>query len=246
MALRGLIVMVALVALAASAVAQQAVVPSPLQQPAVVQQQRGATDMQTGRQMDGKLAQLLLMSNQEEIAVSQFAQDKAHSDAVKDFANMMIREHSDMVEKLQQFTLGPQARQRSDTGTVPPAGQTAAPAGRQDGSQSAGGAGMMHDPLMAVLKDAGQRCTALTQQELGRHEGAEFDQAYMGQQLIAHVDALAKLQAFQGHASGGLQQLIDEATQATQKHLKQARGIMEQLATQAASTARRPAQTREQ
>ncbi len=360
MMLRGMVVMLALVAAAA---AQQTETPasperpdvsqqpgaspqqpgvSPQQQPGASpqqpgvspQQQPGASPQEPGtappsgamqqrrsQHVDQKMVQMLLLANQGEIAVSQFAQEKASNAAVKDFAQGMVREHSEMVEKLQQVSFSSQTEQsqasgqrmetrgqrsetrqgtesrqstgagqsattgqeaqsgqsagagqgvatgqraetgqdaakgqRAETGQSVAKGQRAGSeqrsaagrteiagktVGQQHESHSHSQAGRMADPMLPILQEAEQKCIELTQQELERHQGAEFDKCYMGQQIVAHVSTLAKLQAFQGHASETLQPVIAEAAQTTEKHLEHARAIIKELDTQAASTAQR-------
>lgn len=332
MMLRGIVVMLALVAAAA---AQQTETPASPDQPGASPQQPGASPQQPGaspqqpgtappsgaieqrrsQHVDQKMVQMLLLANQGEIAVSQFAQEKASNAAVKDFAQGMVREHSEMVEKLQQVSFSSQTepsqaggqrmetrgqrsetRQGTESGQIARSGQSVTPGretqsrqsggasqglaadqrsetaqdagrgqrtetgqradseqrsatgqtevagkapGRQHESHSYSQAGRMADPMLPIFQEAEQKCIELTQQELQRHQGAEFDKCYMGQQIVAHVSTLAKLQAFQGHASETLQPVIAEATQATEKHLEHARAIIKELDTQAASTAQR-------
>jgi hypothetical protein len=74
-----------------------------------------------------------------------------------------------------------------------------------------------------------QRCLALTQQELEQHQGAEFDMAYMGQQIVAHVSMLAKLQASEQMASGELRQFVSQAIQTVEHHRQMAKDIKSAL-----------------
>jgi predicted outer membrane protein len=186
---------------------------------------RGATPSQTGPQFDRALTQLLILGNQKEIATSQFAQGHASADSVKNFAQRMIREHTDFVDRLQQVALGARQGQGAQTSS----------AGQQQQQPQA------QDPLLGLIEQIGQRDIQLTQQELQRHQGTEFDAAYIGQQLVAHLEMLAALQASEQHASPQLKQLINQGVQVTEQHLNEARGIMSQLQQQIVSTARREA-----
>jgi predicted outer membrane protein len=92
------------------------------------------------------------------------------------------------------------------------------------------------------LKDQiGQQEVALTQRELERHQGADFDRAYIGQEIVAHLGMLAELQTIRNYAGGEFRTVVDQGIQTTQRHLEHARQIMQQLNTQQPSTtARRP------
>jgi predicted outer membrane protein len=74
-----------------------------------------------------------------------------------------------------------------------------------------------------------QECINLTQQELANKQGADFDKAYMGQQIVAHIDMLAHLRASRPLAGSELQQVIQQGEQMTEQHLAQARQIMQQI-----------------
>jgi predicted outer membrane protein len=64
---------------------------------------------------------------------------------------------------------------------------------------------------------------------LSEKQGVEFDKAYMGQQVSAHMAMLAELKASQKYAGQELQPVIQEGTQMTQQDLEQAKKIMEQI-----------------
>jgi predicted outer membrane protein len=216
----------------------------------------GAAHARGGQQLNEKLATWLILENHGEVALSRFAQERATTDAVKDFAQRMVRDHSEMIDKLQQVALGPggqqprgQQRGAGGAGDIQ-GGQASDIQGSQPaaGQQRGFGGGMtgVQDPFLAVMQDAKMRSTEMAQEELARHQGVKFDVAYMGQQLVHHLAAVATLQSFQQHASQDLQPLIAQGLQTTQQHLTMARQIKEQLEQQAAATARRGEQTREQ
>jgi predicted outer membrane protein len=220
----------------------------------------GAQGAQQGGKLDQKIATCLALGNQEEVALAQFAQDKAQNPQVKQFAQMMIEEHQQALSQLQQAN--PQLAslnlelQASTTSSRSPGGaSTASASGRavatasdtnatagadrsstladasssdQRGSSSASPAGPDQQEFQ-LARDIKQECLSLTQAELGRKQGADFDKAYIGQQLVAHTQMLAELRASQRHASSRLQPWLQQGTQMTEHHLAQARTIMEQL-----------------
>jgi len=66
-----------------------------------------------------------------------------------------------------------------------------------------------------------------TREELSRYKGADFDKAYMGQQLVAHMKTIDELKVLRSHASSQLQQEIDDGIETAEHHLKEARKIMD-------------------
>jgi predicted outer membrane protein len=62
-----------------------------------------AVDAQQGGNLQGYIANCLILGNEEEIALSQFAAEKAQNPKVKQFAQKMVQEHTQFNQKLQQF-----------------------------------------------------------------------------------------------------------------------------------------------
>lgn len=210
------------------------------------QMEGGARAIQPNPELDRTLATLLTLGNQAEIELGQFAQGRASSDAVKQFARQMIQDHTNFIDQMQQAVLRSRGQgSAAASASAQGASQNAAAAGTQPG-EALIQAGVQHDPLLSVTQQAGQRIINLTQQELGRHQGAQFDAAYVGQQLMAHVEMLAKLQTAQGHVTPEFRQVIDQGIQTTEQHLGHARELMQQLQQQMAATARRQSESRSQ
>jgi predicted outer membrane protein len=66
-------------------------------------------------------------------------------------------------------------------------------------------------------------------------QGSQFDQTFMGLQLLAHMRMLDTLDVMQQHASGQLRQTLQDAQQATQQHLQMAEQLKKTLETSVAS-----------
>jgi predicted outer membrane protein len=232
------------------------------------------------------IAVCLTLGNQEEVALGQFAQERAQNPQVKQFAQMMAQEHQQAISQLQQASPqlasmnlelsaqggGSAARGQGSATSARGAGSSSsagsatsgAPSGSGSGASGATGSGSGTGASGQATAGSGasgsasgsasqrtsasgaqgggqtqqvaqfeqqvkQQCLNLTMTELGRKQGAEFDKAYIGQQLVAHTQMLAQLQAAQQHASSELQPIIQQGTQMTEHHLAQARQIMEQL-----------------
>jgi hypothetical protein len=76
---------------------------------------------------------------------------------------------------------------------------------------------------------------------LNEKQGQDFDHAYIGQQIVAHTQMTAKLQAAQNHVSPEFQEVLRTGAETAEHHLKEARTIMDNLA-QATRTGGQPAQ----
>jgi predicted outer membrane protein len=214
------------------------------------------------------IAVCLALGNQEEVALGQFAKDRAQNPEVKQFAQMMVQEHQQAISQLQQAspqlasmnlnlsaqggaTPGAASASNSNRGagaattsSTPTAGSSASTSANQRNTATAdGGADGQTQQHVQFAQEVKQQCLQLTTAELGRKQGAEFDKAYIGQQLVAHTQMLATLQAAQRHASSELQPIIQQGTQMTEHHLAQARQIMEQLSAGGAAGGQAPRQS---
>jgi len=65
--------------------------------------------------IDAQLASCLLIGNQKEITISQFASERAKHDKVKEFAKQMVKDHTQAVSMLQRFA-GPDASRDLSSG----------------------------------------------------------------------------------------------------------------------------------
>jgi predicted outer membrane protein len=206
-----------------------------------------ATADQSQAHLNKQIAVCLTLGNEAEVALAEFSEQRTQNPEVKRFAQQMIEQHRQAVSKIQQaapetvglnLQLGSQA---AGTASTPTSGVRQASAEEPIASNNAA-----HDQrVVQMVKQIAQECLNLTQQELAQKEGAEFDKAYIGQQVGAHLGMLAQLRGSKNFASGELQQVISEGEQATQKHLAEAKRIksqlMEQRGAQPPQTSQRPA-----
>ena len=81
---------------------------------------------------------------------------------------------------------------------------------------------------VSIHKQIGDQCLQSTKQEFERHQGADFDKAYMGQQIVAHMKTLDELKVLRNQASGELRTEIEKSIEMATRHLEEARKIMEQ------------------
>ena len=209
-----------------------------------------------GDHLNQKIAVCLVLGNQEEVALAQMAKQQSQNEHVKKFAQQMIEHHQQAISKIEQaapevasLNLQLKGGTEGAAAALPsPAGVRPASAEEPVASTAAGSAD--HDQRGVQLAQAvKQECLTLTQQELGPQQGVEFDKAYIGQQVGAHIGMLAELRGSKNFATGQLQQVIAEGEQMTQKHLAEAKQIMSKLKDQqgspSAQTSQRPAATRQ-
>lgn len=214
--------------------AQGQTVPVPLPQPVKPVQQPAQNVVSNAQQIEQHAAACLLIGNQEEIALSQFGEERAKSDKVKEFAREMTKEHTKFLTKLRKFT-PQQASFELSVKADPPVGDKplekkmkeslkAAPAqARAANSES------VMDQLLTLKRDQAHECLTLTKECLEEHKGHDFDKAFMGAQVSAHISMLAQLRAMKGKTVGEFADLVKEGEQATQEHLEAAQKVMGEL-----------------
>jgi len=189
------------------------------------------------------IAACVAIANQEEVAMAKLAVQKAKDKDVKDFANMMIEEHTSYLKKLQRFA--PEAQEslqaasgNSNQSRVQPAGgaaqnqnQATTQPGQgiqQAGNQAGGNQGQQVD-MIHLQREIAQQCLADANKKLSDKDGDKFDICYIGHQIAKHEDMKAKLTVFQRHASGELAQVLASGLETTESHLKKAEQIMKSL-----------------
>jgi predicted outer membrane protein len=209
-------------------------------------QQLGANN-QTGG-LDQFIATCLLIGNQEEVALAQLAADRAQNENVKRFAQTLIADHQKAIQKLQQHAkpgislegagtiTATSAAPSTQPGTLPSdrVASNDSPSARQftanrvdiDRDPMAGGA---LDQVLHMSQQAAQECLSMTKSMMQEKQGAQFDKAFAGSQVGAHVGMLAKLKASEQHASPELASIIQESQQVVQSHLEQAKQLCEEL-----------------
>ena len=166
--------------------------------------------------IDGQLAACLILGNEEEIALGKFAIQRASTDKVKKFAQMMVDQHTQAASQLKQFAPQGASLQLSESGGNPARNERAANASDQIGQQ-----------MLAIMRDAKQECLNLTQKELGQKRGEEFDHAYIGQQMGGHIQMIAALTAFEKHTSPELQRVVAEQKKTAEQHLDHLKQLVE-------------------
>lgn len=156
------------------------------------------------------IASCLLSKNQAEVEFAQMAQQQSQNPQVKEFAQMLVKDHTQLVQKLQPL----------------------AGAGQIDAQRQIGQAGGQNDALgqLATIEKAiGERCKENFREELQQKQGSEFDKCYVGSQIAGHMHSVAALEVLQQQGPGQVKQLAQEALPKVQQHLDHAKQLMKQL-----------------
>jgi predicted outer membrane protein len=193
-------------------------------------QRQGAQSAQAGN-LDQQIAACAVLANQEQVALAEFAKEHAESEQVKQFADMMIEQHQQAIQKIEQAA--PQVAawniQLRNANPDQQAGAAAQPANGQAGGQN---------PQFLLARQIHEECLALTKEALSEKQGAEFDKAYMAQQCVAHLGAKAAIKGSEPFASAQLKPVLQEGLQTIDKHLAEAKNIKKQLMNEAAGEPR--------
>ena len=218
-------------ALAATIVAQEQRIPTQPSQPLQPGQRRELNKpviTEPGIQMagnaDSQLATCLIGDNQGEIALGKLAQERAQDKDVKQFAEMMVRDHQQFVQQLERF-----ARGNDEPGNVGRENRTLP--GAQGAITSAGREPMEGRGVnfVAIHEQIGKKCLELFEADLKQKDGAQFDKCYIGQQIGAHMHVLAELEVIRSHVSPELASVLDKGIETTKSHLEHAQKIAKAL-----------------
>jgi putative membrane protein len=168
---------------------------------------RGGEDDQ---RLNATLAACLLRHNKAEVELGKLAESRATDKDVKQFAQRMVTDHQQVVDKLQR---------------IPNVNE---PSGR----------------LADIGRQIDDRALELARQQLESKSGKDFDAAYIGCQIGGHMQMTAALDVLTNQTSGELQKIVNDSRPTVEKHLTQAKSLMEQLnkggSTENRSQAERP------
>ncbi len=153
---------------------------------------------------------------------------------------MLVDDHQKAIQKLQQHakqgmsldgqsTVAAKAGPQSDqiaANSSPTAQQYTA--NRVDLDRNSASNGTL-DQVLKMHQQAAQECLSMTKSMMEEKQGAEFDKAFAGSQIGAHVGMLAKLKASQQQASPELASIIKESEQSVQSHLEHAKQLCKEL-----------------
>ncbi len=213
-----------------------------------------AQDSHQGLNVQQVVVHKLMRGNQAEIELAQIAQQEAKHDEVKQFAQMMIKDHQQALQELQrqqQNGAGSQnAASQSNADSANANGQATADEqalgnaqrglnqavnANQSNQGQARFAGYQQDQvpqqLVQVIDKTCENSLQQSKEMLQQHSNKDFDMAYIGHQIVMHSMMLAELQAIESEGPKQLQPLIQDARRKTESHLQEAKQIAERLAS---------------
>jgi predicted outer membrane protein len=226
------------------------------------------TGASASQEIENYLANCLLIKNKAEVELGQFAQQKAQSPEVKEFAQMLVKDHTQAIQKLQalagagaqgasRISQRPGANDQFDAQATTPATERPRQAlNQQDADQGLTNArpGQQNDALSQLTeidRQISERCQELVREELQAKSGPEFDYCFVGAQIGSHTHMLAALDVLGQRSQGELRQFVQEAKPVVQRHLDHAKQLAKtqmqaQLGSRAGAQAeRQPGQTQQ-
>lgn len=217
---------------------------------AVEQKAPRNADSESGkRSPDHLLATCVALGNQGEIAVAESARTKTQNEDVKKFADMMIVDHHNFLEKLQKYAPeatkagyldGASKEVRKEAKKAGKAReeikQTAATedadkagAVKTADAHSGDAADHHHFHHMQLERELAAQCLSSAMQKLDEKSGNDFDRCFIGHQIGMHMAMKDKLVVFQRHVSPELAELLAAGQKTTEEHLAKAEELMAKL-----------------
>src|SRR4029077_11478073 len=132
---------------------------------------------------------------------------------VRQFADQMVKDHTDMVQKLERFA----------------GAQRGIPATSMENRTAA--TGTLTAPadhridFVALHRQIGQRFLELAQRGLEEKEGGQFDKCYLGQPIGDHMHVFATLEVIRNQGPPDLNQVLEAGLETTKSHLDEAKKI---------------------
>jgi predicted outer membrane protein len=206
----------------------------------------------SNQEVEKFLAGCLLQKNKCEVEFAQLAEQQSQNPEVKQFAQMLEKDHQKIVQQLEQLAGGQAGqtstrtqrqtetsaagqndaqRQPADTTRLP--GSPGAIQTTRSETQTANyGSQEMSGPfaqLAQVEKQIGERQKQAMLDELQQKSGVEFDKCYVGSQVGAHMQSVAALEVISQQQQGELAQVAQQALPTVQQHLDHAKQLAKQL-----------------
>ena len=214
----------------------------------VVQQPHGVVN-------DHSLASCLAIGNQEEIDLAKFGEEKTKNKEVKDFVQMISKDHQEYLKKLARFapeatrdgyliqtqvtanrvagsgeTVATEAPRNTVSGKTQPQGENVNRRGNEVRETVATTATQpAGSDFMQLHRELAQECLSQSKQNLSKKDSDKFDECFMTMQVFKHYEMKDKLAVFQRHAGPELSKVIAEGLETTETHLKKAERILTKL-----------------
>jgi len=182
---------------------------------------------------DSLVADRLILGNQEEVALLKFGMERTKNNDVKELAQSMIKDHEKAISDLRRFASPEHAKieltadQNTNKNVVTREARKL-PGGVEDASYED-----LLTRMHRMARRSHEQCLILNREELTKYEGHDFDQAFLGQQLGAHIGMLGKLKAAQEETSADLSDLTAQMQETTKKHREHLEKLMDDLGKEA-------------
>jgi hypothetical protein len=222
-----------------------------------LQEQRDVQRPTGKSNIDRELATCLAIDAQPIIQVTQLAQTHAARDDVKQFAEMLQRDHNQCLMRLKQIepsvaafvSARPATAENRDSDAAAPRRvepQTTTEPPRQarvEADRPRGGAVSATDTrtnnqdgtdgqntkFLQIKREIAEANVDSLKQALEAKPKADFDRCFVGYQVGAHMLMLDTLKVFERHAGPELAAAIKETAAKTQAHLQQAERLLQSL-----------------
>jgi predicted outer membrane protein len=176
---------------------------------------------------DAQIAAFLNGGNEAEVNLAKLAEKKAKHDDVKMMAQKMAEAHTKLWAELNQVAMqGGLGEQANGNAAQPP-----------NMSQQGQHRGL---DFLAISHQISRQCESSLIREFQDKQGDQFDKAYVGWNIGAHMHMLDALKVIRGHASPQLQQTLAKAEQSTQDHLDHFKKLMHELESGSSGSSRTP------
>jgi predicted outer membrane protein len=202
-------------------------------------QNRGGSQ-QTDQQLEQLFATKLMIANKGVLELSKMATEKASDAKVKEFAQTLVKEHENLCRTIEKLQTSKGYASKGENSTDNRPGQTAQKRPGQPGrptgtTEQAGNVDSDSQGLVGKLEMIAEKSSKnqleMAKEMLQKHEGSDFDMAFVGLQIASHIQAVAELNALQGVGSKEMQEVVKQAETATSQHLKNAKDLADQLSS---------------
>ncbi len=184
------------------------------------QSYEGSSD--TNARLESHIASCLILANLKEKELSKFAKENIDEDKVEDFAKKMVKSHGKMVSKLEEFAPHAASVKLGDD-------EDDDDSGRKRTRDASYGQDPVDRKLFTIQRRAAEKCLSLIKKEMEDKDSDKLAEAYLGQQIGAHIGMIAELTAAERSASGDLKEIIREAKKKSKDHLDEAKDLMKKI-----------------
>jgi predicted outer membrane protein len=211
--------------------------------------------------IDRMVANQMLEMSKGEVELANFALQHTQNDQVKQFAQQMIEDHTNLNNQLAKFASPELSQNQPGAGNAPgrtgpggaaPGSNPTAAAPQPGASAAAAQPGQPPNPLernpadrgsetaaggekaVQLCEDIGKQIGSGVTKELSQFQGSDFDRAYTGQQFWGHVTFIGVAKGAERHVSPDLQQVLNQGASTAEKHLEHCRKLIRDLSASVA------------